>query len=49
MEAFIKKFQPERYELWLQGKDIVPHPEDPSHISAAPAPSDYELAVLSKV
>lgn len=49
MEAFIKKFQPDRYDLWLQGKDIGPHPEDPTHISAAPLPSDYELQVLSKV
>ncbi|RWS17149.1 lysine-specific demethylase 4C-like protein [Dinothrombium tinctorium] len=49
METFVKKFQPDRYELWLQGKDIGPHPEDPSHICAAPRPTDYELEVMSKV
>ncbi|RWS26552.1 lysine-specific demethylase 4C-like protein [Leptotrombidium deliense] len=49
METFVKKFQPDRYELWLAGRDVGPHPEDPTHVSAAPPPSNYELAVLSKV
>ena len=29
MDPFVKKYQPDRYELWKAGKDIQPHPEDP--------------------
>lgn len=39
MDTFVKRFQPERYELWLAGKDIGPHPEDPTRSSAAAQPS----------
>ena len=28
MDCFVKRFQPERYEMWKAGKDIAPHPED---------------------
>ena len=28
MDGFVKKYQPEKYELWKSGKDIAPHPED---------------------
>ena len=28
MDCFVKRFQPERYELWKAGKDIGAHPED---------------------
>lgn len=28
MNIFIKKYQPEVYDAWLQGKDTTPHPED---------------------
>lgn len=45
MEAFVKRFQPERYELWLQGKDVGEDPKDGQR-SAAPPPSSYELNVL---
>lgn len=24
MDVFVKKFQPERYESWLAGQDVVP-------------------------
>lgn len=24
MDVFVKKYQPERYESWLAGKDVVP-------------------------
>lgn len=24
MDVFVKKFQPDRYEQWLTGKDVVP-------------------------
>ena len=28
MDCFVKRFQPERYDLWKAGKDVQPHPED---------------------
>ncbi|KAK2162027.1 hypothetical protein LSH36_106g06036 [Paralvinella palmiformis] len=28
MDGFVKKYQPEKYDLWKSGKDIAPHPED---------------------
>jgi len=28
MSTFIRRFQPEKYENWLKGKDYGPHPED---------------------
>ncbi|XP_046683412.1 lysine-specific demethylase 4A-like isoform X2 [Homalodisca vitripennis] len=43
MDTFVKRFQPEKYELWLQGKDIGPHPEDPGKLTAAPAPSELDI------
>lgn len=33
MDTFVRRFQPERYELWKIGKDIGPHPEDHSRVS----------------
>ncbi|XP_076440210.1 lysine-specific demethylase 4A-like isoform X2 [Babylonia areolata] len=27
MDCFVKRFQPERFEAWKEGKDIAPHPE----------------------
>lgn len=39
MDTFVKRFQPEKYELWLAGKDVGPHPEDPTRSSAAAQPS----------
>ncbi|XP_014668968.1 PREDICTED: lysine-specific demethylase 4A-like isoform X2 [Priapulus caudatus] len=29
MDTFVKRYQPDRYELWKAGKDIAAHPEDP--------------------
>ena len=29
MDPFVKRFQPDRYEKWMQNLDIAPHPEDP--------------------
>ncbi|XP_054290259.1 lysine-specific demethylase 4A-like isoform X2 [Macrosteles quadrilineatus] len=43
MDTFVKRFQPEKYELWLKGKDVGPHPEDPNKMSAAPAPSELDI------
>jgi len=28
MGAFVKRFQPKLYNLWRDGKDVAPHPED---------------------
>ena len=33
MDIFVKKFQPEKYQDWISGKDIAPHPEDPPGIA----------------
>lgn len=38
METFVRRFQPERYENWLQGKDFGCHPEEPGKVYAAPMP-----------
>merc|ERR1719509_302320 len=32
---FVKKYQPEKLELYESGKDIGPHPEDPQYIKDA--------------
>ncbi|KYN05401.1 PREDICTED: lysine-specific demethylase 4C-like [Cyphomyrmex costatus] len=42
MDTFVKRFQPDRYQLWLRGEDIGPHPEDPRQ-TAAPMPSQMDL------
>ena len=34
MEKFIQRYQPEKYELWKEGLDIEPHPEDPPDVRA---------------
>jgi len=31
MDTFVRHEQPDKYELWLKGKDIGCYPEDPSH------------------
>uniref|UniRef100_A0A0K2SX66 [histone H3]-trimethyl-L-lysine(9) demethylase n=1 Tax=Lepeophtheirus salmonis TaxID=72036 RepID=A0A0K2SX66_LEPSM len=38
MDCFVKRFQPERYENWLAGKDYGRHPVDPVSIKETPAP-----------
>lgn len=42
---FVKKYQPERMELYEAGKDIGPHPEDPQYIKEA---YEYCLKVLNE-
>ncbi|XP_008559898.1 uncharacterized protein LOC103580058 isoform X1 [Microplitis demolitor] len=42
MDTFVKRFQPDRYDLWLRGEDIGCHPEDPRQ-TAAPMPSQMDL------
>ncbi|XP_050717640.1 protein split ends-like isoform X2 [Eriocheir sinensis] len=48
MDTFVKRFQPERYELWLAGKDVGPHPEDPTRSSAAAQPSLNDILCNKK-
>lgn len=43
MDTFVKRFQPERYEKWLQGCDIGPHPEEPNRQVAAPHPNALDI------
>lgn len=38
MESFVRRFQPEKYENWLIGKDLGSHPEEPDKMCLAPAP-----------
>lgn len=34
MDTFVKRFQPDRYEAWMSGNDIGPHPENPAKLSS---------------
>jgi hypothetical protein len=50
MENFIERYQPEKYELWIRGKDVGPHPEAPETVSPASPPSvfGYQPRTFSK-
>lgn len=39
METFVRRFQPERYQAWLDGTDYGCHPEEPGKILPAPQPT----------
>lgn len=39
MDTFVKRFQPDRFEAWIEGRDIAPHPEGHSVIKR-PVKSD---------
>ncbi|XP_073848965.1 uncharacterized protein isoform X2 [Musca autumnalis] len=44
MDTFVKRFQPDRYEAWLEGTDYGLHPEDPPNaIVPAPPPSQLDI------
>ncbi|XP_050325076.1 AF4/FMR2 family member lilli-like isoform X3 [Bactrocera neohumeralis] len=44
MDTFVKRFQPDRYQAWLEGNDVGRHPEDPpSAVAAAPLPSHLDV------
>ncbi|XP_039286699.1 lysine-specific demethylase 4C-like isoform X2 [Nilaparvata lugens] len=45
MDTFVKRLQPDRYDLWIQGRDVGPHPEDPNRHFAAPVPSQGDILV----
>lgn len=36
MDTFVKRFQPDRYESWMDGSDFGPHPEDPTSMIGPP-------------
>lgn len=47
MQTFVKRYQPDRYEKWIRGRDVCKDPRDPtSSALPAPAPSDYDLYLL---
>lgn len=48
MDTFVKRLQPERYELWVQGKDVGCHPEEPGRSYAAPGPQRKETSYSEK-
>lgn len=49
MDTFVKRFQPERYNDWINGTDYGPHPEDPTTtVAAAPLPSDKDVLLNKK-
>ena len=46
MDCFVKRFQPERYESWLEGRDYGHHPEDDprsmtASLAAPPTAQEY--------
>jgi len=38
MDIFVKKFQPEKYENWINKTDIAPHPMDPPEVAKSKNP-----------
>lgn len=49
MDTFVKRFQPERYQAWLEGKDFGLHPEDPPNaIGPAPLPTHLDVMCNKK-
>lgn len=49
MDTFVRRFQPDRYDDWINGSDYGPHPEDPlSAAKPAPLPSHQDILVNKK-
>lgn len=49
MDTFVKRFQPHKYENWINGTDYGTHPEDDaSNLTPAPQPSDRDVLVNKK-
>lgn len=49
MDTFVKRFQPDRYQAWLEGTDYGLHPEDPPNaIVPAPPPSQLDIMCNKK-
>lgn len=49
MNAFVEKFQPERYEAWLKGQDLGVDPKDPYEgFSYAPIPVNEVIEIAEE-
>ncbi|TDG43300.1 hypothetical protein AWZ03_010272 [Drosophila navojoa] len=50
MDTFVKRFQSERYDAWLEGRDLGRHPEDPPNVvpTAAPLPPHLDVLLCDK-
>ncbi|XP_017040844.1 probable lysine-specific demethylase 4B isoform X6 [Drosophila ficusphila] len=50
MDTFVKRFQSDRYDMWMNGRDVGRHPEDPSNavLSAAPLPPHLDVLLCDK-
>ncbi|XP_016988860.2 uncharacterized protein LOC108051311 isoform X2 [Drosophila rhopaloa] len=50
MDTFVKRFQNDRYDLWMEGRDVGRHPEDPMNgvPSAAPLPPHLDVLLCDK-
>lgn len=48
MDTFVKKFQPNHYDAWLNGCDIGAHPENLLDVKPAPLPSVVDVLVNKK-
>ncbi|XP_070065639.1 probable lysine-specific demethylase 4B isoform X7 [Drosophila virilis] len=50
MDTFVKRFQSERYDAWLEGRDLGRHPEDPPNAvpTAAPLPPHLDVLLCDK-
>lgn len=46
MQTFVKRYQSDRYENWIQGKDFCEDPRDRRHKAAAPKPTDHDLYIM---
>jgi jumonji domain-containing protein 2 len=46
MQTFVKRYQADRYELWIRGKDVCKDPRDPKHVAPAPKPTEHDLYVM---
>lgn len=44
MDTFVKRIQPEKYELWLQKNDIGVHPKDTSGTLEVPLTSKSNIS-----
>lgn len=49
MDTFVKRFQPDKYDDWINGTDMGPHPEDPTAVVApAPVPTNQDIRANKK-
>uniref|UniRef100_A0A6G1S6U7 [histone H3]-trimethyl-L-lysine(9) demethylase n=1 Tax=Aceria tosichella TaxID=561515 RepID=A0A6G1S6U7_9ACAR len=46
MQTFVKRYQSDRYELWIRGKDVCKDPRDPKHTGPAPKPTEIDLFIM---